>query len=148
MTDKLVDTYRVLRDASVVGFTDRGVPVVGFRLVPEPDGPDMLLEEYGAVGGECAPIMPQEPLSDGDLVRVRLTNVSRDWETGHVDGYDLVLEKVEEEVNTEAACPECGHVEQAPGVISKEGWMYFCSECQHKWTLLVAVPPPGMSCDD
>jgi hypothetical protein len=31
---------------------------------------------------------------DGDLVELRVTNISTDWETGYVDGYDLEFAKV------------------------------------------------------
>jgi hypothetical protein len=39
-------------------------------------------------------ILPQNGIEDGMLYRIRTTNHSRDWETGIIDDYDLIVEKV------------------------------------------------------
>lgn len=52
-----------------------------------------LLDDYGECGD--MPLLP-EGLSNGDIVSLGVTNISHDYETGYVDGYDLKLVKVKQ----------------------------------------------------
>lgn len=36
-----------------------------------------------------------DTLQDGDIVRIKMTNMTTDWETGYVDGWELEFVKVE-----------------------------------------------------
>lgn len=52
-----------------------------------------LLDDYGECG--AMPILPDD-LSNGDVVTLEATNISHDYETGYVDGYDLQFVKVKQ----------------------------------------------------
>ncbi len=52
-----------------------------------------LLDNYGECGD--IPILPDD-LSNGDVVTLGVTNISHDYETGYVDGYDLRFSKVKQ----------------------------------------------------
>ena len=70
--------------------------VVGLTLVPiapkEPeDLYDILHEELDNTGGDIAILLPGEGLKLGGIYEVKVINVSKDWETGFVDDYDLKI---------------------------------------------------------
>ena len=50
-----------------------------------------LLDNYGECGE--MPILPDD-LSNGDVVTLSVVNISHDYETGFIDGYDLKFIKV------------------------------------------------------
>lgn len=52
-----------------------------------------LLDDYGECG--AMPILPDD-LRNGDVVTIAVTNISHDYETGYVDGYDLEFVKVKQ----------------------------------------------------
>ena len=41
-------------------------------------------------------ILEDKEIVDGGLYRLGVTNIGRDWETGHVDKYDLILNYIKE----------------------------------------------------
>ena len=52
-----------------------------------------LLDDYGECG--AMPILP-EGLNHNAIVELRVTNLSRDWETGSVDDWDLGFVEVKQ----------------------------------------------------
>ena len=56
-----------------------------------------LLDEY-SMAGEM-PILPKG-IKDRDIVELKVLNISRDYETGYVDGWDLSFVKVNENETT------------------------------------------------
>jgi len=92
MNDITYTKYVAVQDTSAFGFNDDGQLIVGLRLIPlDSEAHDVLADEYSNVGADMELIMPERPVVAGDVVKVQVCNLSKDWETGFVDSYDLRL---------------------------------------------------------
>ena len=96
---KHVAVYKVLKSfyKTSKGFADK-IELVKMKRLSY--GYDPLEEEYANVGDDIQSIINDlHTLVGGELYTVEVVNVSTDWETGHVDDYDLMLSpyKVEEQ---------------------------------------------------
>lgn len=71
--------------------TDGNGIVVGFTLTPIDDNweVDPINDEIDNMGSDAGIILPAEPFVEGGHYKVRYVNITRDWETGIVDGWDI-----------------------------------------------------------
>lgn len=81
------------------GMSDNNQIISGLALVPYCDTQfDFVAEDVMNVGAEASFLIP-DTLIDGGVYRATMTNISRDWETGHVEDwsvqFDLVTDPVE-----------------------------------------------------
>ncbi len=73
--------------------------IVGYELrATQGNGYDLIDEEISNIGVETAIeslIFPDEGLIYGKKYQARATNLSRDWESGQIDDYNIELFEVE-----------------------------------------------------
>jgi len=62
------------------------------------DGYSVLDDQLENLGSEAIVHLPKDGLIEGRLYESRATNVSRDWETGYPDDWDVEIFEVTEDV--------------------------------------------------
>lgn len=54
---------------------------------------DFVHEEIQAVGAEAGIIIPDD-LEEGAVYEAMIVNIGRDWESGHIDSYDIAFGRI------------------------------------------------------
>lgn len=105
------------------GISDDGVIISGLALVHYASTDfDFVGEDISNLGAEASFIIP-ETLIEGGVYRANMTNLSRDWETGHVEDwsveFDLVTDPAElERIETLRASMTVEHSESEEEMVS------------------------------
>lgn len=80
------------------GVSENGEVYVGLKLEYQPEsvGYDPLKEQIECIGNEGSIIMP-DGIEEGKLYIVKICNISRDYESGVIDDWDVSLKKYTQE---------------------------------------------------
>lgn len=87
-------TYTAVPHQGFFGVDENQKIVVGMTLQASIEGFDILGEEITNIGSDAHIILPGNGIELGKRYSVTVVNETRDWETGHVEDYDLKLTEV------------------------------------------------------
>lgn len=88
---KHIAIYKAVKEEGY-GLSDDGCVYVGLKLElqPESEGHDVLQEQIENIGSEGNIEMP-DGIEEGKMYIAKPCNVSRDWESGIIDDWDVEL---------------------------------------------------------
>lgn len=86
--------YRAVADSQALGLNSEGDLIAGLRLeLAFTEGYNLLNDHLDNLGDEATSsiFLPNEGLIAGQLYTPAVTNISRDWESGVIDAWDIAL---------------------------------------------------------
>ncbi len=88
--------YEAVKVTTQYGISNDNTLITGLELVPYAnieEGYSLLTTEIQEIGTEVIVHLPEGGLVEGKLYVSKATNISRDWEMGIIDDYDITIEE-------------------------------------------------------